>query len=151
KPEVLTKDIGDVQHEPCEELVLDVPEENAGTCIERLCLRKGELQHMTSQNGRTVLEFKIPSRGLLGFRSDFIRLTRGQGIMTASFHFYIPGAGDMGTSRNGVIISIDLGEATAYALKNLEDRGMFFITPKTTVYKGMIVGENNRQQDIVVN
>lgn len=151
KPEVLTKEIDGVVHEPCEDLILDVPEENAGSCIERLATRKGELRHMSNQNGRTSLEFKIPSRGLLGFRSEFIRMTRGQGMMTAAFESYIPWVGDIGTNRNGVIISVEQGDATAYSLKNLEDRGVFFITPKTTVYKGMIIGENNRQQDITVN
>ena len=151
KPEVLTKTIDGTEHEPSEELMLDVPEDNAGACIERLCIRKGELQQMNTQNGRTVLEFKIPSRGLLGFRSDFIRLTRGQGMMTSAFNAFVPWVGDIGSNRNGVIVANEQGEATAYALKNLEDRGVFFIHPKTVVYKGMIVGENNRQQDLVAN
>lgn len=151
KPEVLTKEIDDQLHEPREDLVLDVPEENAGACIERLSIRKGELQNMMTQNGRTLMEFKIPSRGLLGFRSEFIRLTRGQGIMTAAFDTFIPWVGDIGSYRNGVIVANEQGESTAYALKNLEDRGVFFIAPRTTVYKGMIVGEHNRQQDLMVN
>ncbi len=151
KPEVLTKEIDGQLYEPREDLVLDVPEENAGSCIEKLSIRKGELQNMMTQNGRTLMEFKIPSRGLLGFRSEFIRLTRGQGIMTAAFEKFVPWVGDIGSYRNGVIVANEQGEATAYALKNLEDRGVFFIHPRTTVYKGMIVGENNRQQDLMVN
>lgn len=151
KPEVLTKEIDGVTHEPREELVLDVPEENSGTCIDRLSVRRGELQHMHSENGRTTLEFKIPSRGLLGFRSEFIRITRGQGIMTSAFDEFIPWVGDIGSHRNGVLVSSDQGETTAYALKNLEDRGTFFLHPRTKVYKGMIVGENNRQQDLKIN
>ncbi|MEB3287289.1 MAG: translational GTPase TypA [Vampirovibrionales bacterium] len=151
KPEVLTKEVNGELHEPSEQLMLDVPEDNTGACIERLSVRKGELQNMYTENGRTMLEFKIPSRGLLGFRSEFIRLTRGQGIMNAAFSAFVPWVGDIGTSRNGVIVSNEQGEATAYAMKNLEDRGVFFITPKTTVYRGMIVGEHNRSNDLLVN
>ncbi len=151
KPEVLLKTINGTDHEPQEELLLDVPEENAGICIERLAPRKGELQQMESLNGRTMMEFKIPSRGLLGFRSEFIRITRGQGLITAVFDQYIPFVGDIYSPRNGVIVANEQGQTTAYALKNLEDRGTFFVHPRTTVYDGMIVGENNRQQDIRVN
>jgi GTP-binding protein len=151
KPEVLTKTIDGVTHEPAEELMLDVPEENAGACIEQLALRKGEMFHMHAQNGRTTMEFKIPSRGLLGFRSEFIRMTRGQGMMTAAFKEFIPWVGEIGNNRNGVLISQEQGETTSYAIKNLEDRGVFFLKPRTTVYKGMIVGEHNRQQDMMVN
>lgn len=151
KPQVLTKDINGVKHEPFEDLILDVPEENAGSCIEKLCQRKGELRHMESANGRTMIEFKIPSRGLLGFRSEFIRMTKGQGMMTHAFSEYMPWVGDIGSSRNGVLIASDPGEATAYAIKNLEDRGAFFIKPRTIVYKGMIVGENTRGQDMFIN
>ena len=151
KPEVFFKDIEGQTHEPFEELLLDVPEENNGACIERLALRKGELQNMATENGRTMLTFRIPSRGLLGFRSEFIRLTRGQGMMTASFDEYAPYAGDIATTRNGVLIAHEAGETTAYALKGLEDRGQFFVGPRVSVYKGMIVGEHNRQQDLAVN
>ncbi|MGE0200508.1 MAG: translational GTPase TypA [Candidatus Melainabacteria bacterium] len=151
KPEVLTKEIDGAVHEPREDLVLDVPEENAGACIELLSQRKGELRHMGTENGRTMMEFKIPSRGLLGFRGDFIRMTRGQGMMTSAFEQFVPWMGEIGSHRNGVIVSNEPGEATAYAMKNLEDRGVFFIVPRTTVYKGMIIGEHNRQQDLMVN
>jgi GTP-binding protein len=106
---------------------------------------------MYTENGRTSLEFKIPARGLLGFRSEFIRITRGQGIMNAAFHSFISWVGDIGTSRNGVIIANEAGDATAYAIKGLEDRGVFFINPKTTVYRGMIVGEHSRSNDLLVN
>jgi GTP-binding protein len=151
KPEVLTKVIDGQTHEPYEQLVLDVPDENAGSCIERLCQRRGEMQHMHSDMGRTLIEFLIPSRGLLGFRSDFIRLTRGQGIMTSAFAEYRPWAGDIGTSRSGVLVAMEAGDSTAYAIKNLEDRGKFFITPGTVVYRGMIVGEHTRPSDLLVN
>jgi GTP-binding protein len=151
KPEVLTKTIDGQLHEPFENLILDVPEEMTGGCIEKLCQRKGELKHMQSAGGRTLLEFYIPSRGLLGFKGDFIRLTRGQGMMTHAFDAYHPWVGDIGTTRNGVLVAHETGEATAYSLKNLEDRGTYFIKPRTTVYRGMIVGENNRQSDLLVN
>ncbi len=151
KPEVFTKEIDGKLCEPFEELMLDVPDDGVGACIERLAARKGDMQHMEASHGRTMLRFVIPSRGLLGFRSEFIRLTRGQGMMTAAFQDYQPWVGDIGTHRNGVLVSAEQGETTAYALKNLEDRGTFFVAPRTTVYPGMIVGENNRQQDLKLN
>ncbi len=151
KPEVLVKEIDGVKSEPFENVMLDVPDENAGTCIERLSTRKGELQGMESANGRTLLQFIAPSRGLLGFRSEFIRLSRGQGMMNAAFLDYRPLVGDLNTVRNGSIVCSESGEATAYSLKNLEDRGRFFIHPRVTVYKGMIIGEYNRQSDLSVN
>jgi GTP-binding protein len=106
---------------------------------------------MENTGARTMMVFTIPSRGLLCFRSEFIRLTRGQGMMTAAFQEFIPWAGEIGSSRNGVLIANEPGQTTAYALKNLEDRGTFFVGPRTTVYKGMIVGEHNRQQDLKAN
>jgi GTP-binding protein len=151
KPEVLTKTIDDQTYEPFEMLMLDVPDEDVGSCIERLCKRRGEMLNMHSAAGRTIVEFQIPARGLLGFRSEFIRLTRGQGMMTHAFSDYRPWAGEIGTVRNGVLVAHESGEATAYALKNLEDRGVFFIRPRVTVYRGMIVGEYTRQNDLLVN
>lgn len=151
KPEVLTKTVEGKVHEPFEDLIFDVPEEMTGSCIEKLCQRKGELRHMESSGGRTVVEFKIPSRGLLGFRSDFIRMTKGQGMMTHAFSEFRPWVGEIGSTRNGVLVASEPGETTAYALKGVEDRGIFFIKPRMTVYKGMIVGENNRPQDLVLN
>lgn len=151
KPEVLTKTIEGQLYEPFEDLVLDVPEDMAGSCIDRLCQRRGEMRHMNSALGRSLVEFRIPSRGLLGFRSEFIRITRGQGIMTAAFGDFMPWIGDIGTYRNGALIAHEPGETTAYALKNLEDRGTYFVKPRVTVYRGMIVGEHTRQTDLLVN
>lgn len=151
KPEVLTKTIDEQLYEPFEDLVLDVPDETAGSCIEKLCQRRGEMQHMQSSMGRTLVEFQIPSRGLLGFRSEFVRLTRGQGIMTHAFNEFRPWVGEISNLRSGALIAHEAGEATAYALKNLEDRGVYFIKPRTTIYRGMVVGEHNRQNDLVVN
>jgi GTP-binding protein len=152
QPQVIYREMNGQPCEPYEYLVLDVPEEAVGSCIERLGQRKGEMQDMqTGSNGRTQLEFVIPARGLIGFRGDFIRLTRGEGIMNHSFLEYRPFSGELETRYNGVIIAFEEGVATFYALKNAEDRGVFFITPGTKVYRGMIVGEHNRPQDLDLN
>jgi GTP-binding protein len=152
QPQVIYREVSGQPCEPFEQLVLDVPEESVGGCIERLGQRKGEMQDMqVGGNGRTQLEFVIPARGLIGFRGEFMRLTRGDGIMNHSFLDYRPIIGDVETRRNGVLISFEEGTATFYAMKNAEDRGVFFITPGTKVYKGMIVGEHNRPQDLELN
>jgi GTP-binding protein len=152
QPQVIYREVNGQPCEPFEQLVLDVPEDGVGGCIERLGQRKGEMQDMqVSGNGRTQLEFVIPARGLIGFRGEFMRLTRGDGIMNHSFLDYRPIMGDVDTRRNGVLISFEEGTATFYAMKNAEDRGAFFISPGTKVYKGMIVGEHNRQQDLELN
>lgn len=152
QPQVIYREINGQPCEPYEYLVLDVPEDAVGSCIERLGQRKGEMQDMqTGANGRTQLEFVVPARGLIGFRGEFIRLSRGEGIMNHSFLEYRPLCGDLETRYNGVIIAFEEGTATFYALKNAEDRGVFFITPGTKVYKGMIVGEHNRPQDLDLN
>ena len=152
QPQVIYREINGQPCEPYEYLVLDVPEDAVGSCIERIGQRKGEMQDMqTGVNGRTQLEFVVPARGLIGFRGDFIRLSRGEGIMNHSFLEYRPLCGDLETRYNGVITAFEEGTATFYALKNAEDRGVFFITPGTKVYKGMIVGEHNRPQDLELN
>ena len=151
KPEVIYKTINDEKCEPYENLIVDVPESCAGGCIERLSGRKAELKEMHNAKGRTTLTFHIPARGLIGFRSEFIRMTRGEGIMYHTFLHYRPYAGDIPRQRNGSIIAIEQGEAIPYALAQFEDRGVFFVTPKTKVYRGMIIGECNKPQDIVVN
>jgi len=151
KPKVLLKEIDHKTHEPFEQLVTDVPDAMNGACIEALGRRRAEMQTMHSFQGRTTTEFRIPSRGLLGFRSTFIRLTKGQGIMSSAFLEYAPQVGEVGNIRNGALISHEDGVATEYALKALEDRGIYFLTPGTKVYRGMLVGENNRPQDLVIN
>ncbi|MDD3237186.1 MAG: translational GTPase TypA [Candidatus Gastranaerophilales bacterium] len=151
KPEVIYKNIDGKQYEPYENLLIDVPEENAGTCIERLAGRKGEMLDMQVVGNRTNMNFSIPARGLIGFRSEFIRLTRGEGIMNHTFDSYKPFAGDIPKQRSGSLISFETGAAIPYALNQFEDRGVFFITPKTKVYRGMIVGECNRPQDVEIN
>ena len=152
QPQVIFRTIDGTPCEPVETLVMDVPEAAVGSCIEKLGTRKAEMQNMeTGTDGRTQLEFVVPSRGLIGFRGEFIRATRGEGIMSHSFFEYRPMCGDFDTRRNGVLIAFEEGTATFYALKNAEDRGQFFITPGTKVYKGMIIGENTRQQDMEIN
>lgn len=152
KPEVIMKSINGAQHEPFENLIVDVPEEYVGGCIDKLSGRKAEMLEMNVNNGnRTTLKFSIPARGLIGFRSEFIRMTRGDGILYHTFEKYKPYAGDIPRQRTGSIISLEEGEAIPYALAQFEDRGVFFVTPKTKVYRGMIIGEGNRPQDIAVN
>ncbi|MEB3355135.1 MAG: translational GTPase TypA [Synechococcales bacterium] len=152
QPQVIFREVSGQPCEPFELLVLDVPDEAVGGCIERLGQRKGEMQNMMAGgNGRTQLEFVIPARGLIGFRGEFMRLTRGEGIMNHSFCDYRPMVGDLETRRNGALISFEEGVATFYSLKNAEDRGAFFIEPGTKVYKGMIIGESNRPQDVDLN
>lgn len=151
QPQVIYREIKGKLCEPFEYLVLDVPESAVGSCIERLGQRKGEMKDMQNSGGRTQLEFVIPARGLIGFRGDFVRMTRGEGIMNHSFLEYREFSGELETRYNGVIIAFEEGVSTFYALKNAEDRGHFFITPGTKVYKGMIVGEHNRSQDLDLN
>ena len=152
QPQVIFRTIDGTPCEPVETLVMDVPEDAVGSCIEKLGVRKGEMQNMeTGSDGRTQLEFVVPARGLIGFRGEFVRATRGEGIMSHSFFEYRPMQGDFEARRNGVLIAYEEGTATFYALKGAEDRGQFFITPGAKVYKGMIVGEHNRPPDLELN
>ncbi len=152
QPQVIYREVNGQPYEPYELLVLDVPEDGVGSCIERLGQRRAEMQDMfVGGNGRTQLEFVVPARGLIGFRGEFMRMTRGEGIMNHSFLEYRALSGDIEARRNGVLISFEEGVSTFYAMKNAEDRGVFFIHPGTKVYKGMIVGEHNRPQDLELN
>lgn len=152
QPQVIFREVNGSPCEPYELLVLDVPEDAVGGCMERLGQRRGEMQDMrVTGNGRSTLEFVVPARGLIGFRGEFMRLSRGEGLMNHSFLEYRPMSGEVETRRNGVLIAFEEGTATFYALKNAEDRGVFFITPGTKVYKGMIIGEHNRPQDLELN
>ncbi|MGF1575024.1 MAG: translational GTPase TypA [Cyanophyceae cyanobacterium] len=152
QPQVIFREVNGQPYEPYECLVLDVPEVSMGSCIEKLGVRRAEMQNMQlSSDGRAQLEFVVPARGLIGFRGEFIRMTRGEGIMSHSFLEYRPLSSEIESRRNGVLISFEEGIATAYAIKNAEDRGAFFIAPGTRVYKGMIVGEHNRAQDLSLN
>jgi GTP-binding protein len=152
QPQVIYREVNGQPCEPFELLTLDVPEDGMGGCMEALGQRRAEMQDMrVLGDGRATLEFVIPARGLIGFRGEFMRLTRGEGIMNHSFLDYRPLSGDIEARRNGVLIAFEEGTATFYALKNAEDRGIFFITPGTKVYRGMIVGEHNRPQDLELN
>ncbi|WP_353929345.1 translational GTPase TypA [Okeanomitos corallinicola TIOX110] len=152
QPQVIYREINGQPCEPFELLALDVPADAVGSCIERLGQRKGEMQDMQPGAGdRTQLEFVIPARGLIGFRGEFMRMTRGEGIMNHSFLEYRSLSGNIEARNKGVLISFEEGVSTFYAMKNAEDRGSFFITPGTKVYKGMIVGEHNRPQDLELN
>lgn len=152
QPQVIYRTVNGQPCEPYELLVLDVPADSVGSCIERLGQRKGEMQDMQPGAGdRTQLEFVIPARGLIGFRGEFMRMTRGEGIMNHSFLDYRSLCGEIEARNKGVLISFEEGVSTFYAMKNAEDRGAFFIIPGTKVYKGMIVGEHNRPQDLELN
>lgn len=151
QPEVIYKTINHEKMEPVEQLVINVPDEYTGIIIEKLGARKAEMQNMKSENGSTVMEFTIPTRGLLGFRSEFIMDTRGKGIMYHNFYRYERFKGELTRRQNGVIISESAGVSVAYALWNLQERGQLFIGPGTAVYEGMIIGENARREDMEVN
>jgi len=151
KPEVIYKTINGEQCEPFENLLIDVPQEYAGSCIDKLSGRKAIMRSMQAVGNRTKLHFSIPARGLIGFRGEFIVMTRGEGIIYHTFDEYKPYAGDIPKQRSGSILAHEQGEAIPYALAQFEDRGTFFITPHTKVYRGMIIGEGSKAQDIVVN
>src|SRR5699024_478558 len=153
KPQVIIKEIDGKQHEPVEEVQIDVPEEFTGHVMESLGERKGEMVDMINQgNGQVRILFKVPSRGLLGYTTEFMSQTRGYGIINHTFSGYAPVAsGYTGGRREGVLVSLENGKATAYGILHLEDRGTIFVDPGTEVYAGMIVGEHNRENDLTVN
>lgn len=151
RPEVIVREINGKQMEPYEKLLIDVPEEFMGAVIQELGPRRAELQNMHVDRGQGLLEFVVPTRGLLGFRSEFLRLTKGNGVMNHAFLEYREWAGDIARQRSGVLVAWEEGVATAYALQAAEDRGTYFITPQTRVYGGMVVGECNRPQDLDIN
>ncbi|MFY2151767.1 translational GTPase TypA [Mammaliicoccus sciuri] len=153
KPQVIVKEIDGVKSEPYERVQIDVPDEYTGAIIESLGSRKGEMVDMQSnENGQTKLIFIVPARGLIGYTTEFMSMTRGYGIINHTFDSYRPRIkGRIGGRRNGVLVSIDKGVASTYAILNLEDRGVNFMEPGTEVYEGMIVGENTRENDLTVN
>ncbi|MHB8982505.1 translational GTPase TypA [Thiobacillus sp.] len=152
KPRVVYKDINGEKCEPYENLTIDLEDENQGTVMEEIGRRRGELTNMESDGqGRTRLEYHIPARGLIGFQSDFMTMTRGTGLMSHVFDDYGPVKADLPGRHNGVLISQENGEAVAYALWNLEDRGRMFVSPGDKLYEGMIIGIHSRDNDLVVN
>ncbi|NIK11333.1 translational GTPase TypA [Alkalibacillus almallahensis] len=153
KPQVIIQEIDGVKCEPYEHVQVDVPEDYTGPVMESLGERKGEMVDMINQgNGQVRIEFKVPSRGLIGYSTEFMSQTRGYGILNHSFDSYEPVAqGSVGGRRQGVLVSQEKGKATPYSIMNLEDRGTIFVEPNTEVYEGMVVGEHNRDNDLTVN
>ncbi len=152
KPSVIYKEVNGELYEPIEYLIIDVPEDFMGVVMEKLGSRKAEMVNMhSSQQGYMRLEFKIPSRGLIGYRSEFLTDTKGNGIMNHVFHGFEPFKGEIPRRQRGSMVAWEDGEAVTYGLYNAQERGSLFITPGTKVYEGMIVGENSRAEDIVIN
>ncbi|MCM3698521.1 translational GTPase TypA [Paenibacillus macerans] len=153
KPEVIVREIDGVKMEPIERLLIDVPEESMGAVMESLGSRKAEMVNMINNgSGQVRLEFLIPARGLIGYRTHFLTLTRGYGVMNHAFDSYGPYAGgQVGGRHEGVLVSSENGVSTLYGILSIEDRGILFVEPGTEIYEGMIVGEHTRDNDIVVN
>ena len=152
KPEVIIKEIDGVKYEPYEDVQIEVPEETVGTVIEALAIRGAKMENMTNVNNLVRLIYTIPSRGLIGFSTDFMTMTKGYGIINHTFKEYLPSENiNVGERKLGVLVSMENGKATAYSIGSLEDRGIMFIEPGTEVYEGMIVGECNRENDLAVN
>ena len=152
KPEVIIKEENGVKLEPVERVLIDIPEEFIGTVTEKLGARKGKMINMINHgSGRVRLEFLIPSRGLIGYRSEFKTDTKGEGIINTIFDSWQPWSGDIRIRQNGALVADRKGVATPYAIYSLQDRGIFFIPPGTEVYEGMVIGEHNRDNDLWVN
>ena len=152
RPQVITKTENGQLLEPIELLIVEVPEEYVGAVMQKIGARRGELENMgTREGGSTHLEFKIPARGLIGYRSEFMTDTNGNGIMNNVFDSYEPYKGDIQTRERGSIIAHETGETSAYGLFNTQDRGRLFVGPGVPVYEGMIVGECSKNEDIVCN
>ncbi len=151
KPEAIYREIDGKLCEPMEYLLVEVPEDFQGTVIEKLGMRKAEMVSMQPMDGINRLEYVIPARGLIGFRSEFLTDTRGTGLMTHTFHEYAPHKGPIPGRKNGSLIAMEKGETAAYALFNLQERGVLFVGPRVKVYEGMIIGRNSKENDLVVN
>ena len=152
RPKVLFKQDEDGNLlEPIEEVVIDVDDDFSGSVVEKLAMRKGEMTDMVQSVGKTRIKFLIPSRGLIGYQSEFLTDTRGTGIINRIFHSYVPHKGDLSFKRNGVLISSETGAAVGYALFNLQDRGTMFVKPGDKVYAGMVIGQNAKYGDLEVN
>jgi len=152
KPTVLFKEVDGELHEPMEAVTVDVPEEFTGVVIQKLGSRRGEIQQISnSKGGYTRLDISIPARGLIGYRSEFLTDTKGNGIINTLFDGYAPHKGDIPERPQGSLISFETGKAVAYGMYNAQERGSLFITPGTQVYTGMVVGRNARSGDMEVN
>jgi len=151
QPRVIIKEIGGEKHEPVEELTVDLPDEYSGRAIEMVTQRKGELLTMERRGERVVLEFNIPSRGIIGLRNNMLTATAGEAIMAHRFVEFQPWKGEISKRQNGSLIAMESGKAIAYALDKLQDRGKFFVHPMEEVYLGQVIGENSRDGDMTVN
>jgi GTP-binding protein len=151
QPRVIVKTIDGVKHEPIEELTIDLPNDMTGTAIEAVTKRKGEMKNLEPKGDRTVLEFEIPSRGIIGLRSYMLTATQGEAIMSHRFKEYQPMKGDIPGRLNGSLICMETGNAVAYSISNLQDRGKFFVHAMDEVYEGQVIGEHSRDNDLVVN
>ena len=150
-PKVLYKEENGVRKEPIDKLIVDVPEENLGIVMEKMGLRKGELVSMTPVGGRMKMEFSVPSRGLFGYKSEFLTDTKGEGVLTSAFDKYDDYRGEIDRRPFGSLIAHETGESVTYGLFNAQERGNLFIGAGVPVYAGMVVGENPKGDDIVVN
>jgi GTP-binding protein len=149
---VVTREVDGKLHEPVERLTIDAPEEHLGTITQLLAVRRGRMEQMVNHGtGWVRMEFLVPARGLIGFRTEFLTETRGTGIAHHVFEGYEPWAGDIRSRSQGSLVADRTGVATAYAMTNLQERGLLFVEPTTVVYEGMIVGENSRADDMDVN
>ncbi|CCB89290.1 translational GTPase TypA [Simkania negevensis] len=152
KPQVILKIVDGAKHEPIESTHIEVPEEFSGSIIEELNRRKGEMHFFnTNEHGITTIQYYLPTRGLIGYRNEFLTATKGLGILTSIFHDYAPHKGEIPSRKNGALVSLSEGKVTAYACFNIQDRGSLFVKPTDPVYEGMIVGENSRDNDLTVN
>jgi GTP-binding protein len=152
KPQVVTRTIDGKVHEPVERLTVDAPEEYLGAITQLLAVRRGRMEQMVNHGtGWVRLEFLVPARGLIGFRTEFLTDTRGTGIAHHVFEGYEPWAGEIRSRNSGSLVADRPGAATSYAMTNLQERGVMFVEPTTEVYEGMIVGENSREDDMDVN
>ncbi len=151
QPQVIIKEIDGVKNEPIEELSIDLPEEHSGKAIEVVAIRKGEMLSMSPKGDRMLLEFQIPSRGIIGLRNYLLTATAGETIMSHRFIEFQPYKGDIPERQNGSLISMEKGKSIPYSLSNLQDRGKFFVDPNEDIYEGQVIGENSRADDLVIN
>ena len=151
QPQVIIKEIDGVKCEPVEELTIDLPEVNSGTAVEAVTKRKGEMKNMVPKGDRMIIEFQIPSRGIIGLRNYLLTATAGEAIMTHRFLEYQPYKGEIPGRMNGSLISMEQGSAIPFSLSNLQERGIFFVNPGENIYEGQVIGEHTRSNDLVVN
>jgi GTP-binding protein len=151
QPQVIIREIDGVKCEPIEELTIDLPEEHSGTAVEAVTKRRGEMTNMEPKGARMIIQFQIPSRGIIGLRNYLLTQTAGEAIMTHRFLDYQPYKGDIAGRQNGSLISMELGKSIPFSLNNLQERGKFFIGPNEEIYEGQVIGENSRAGDLIVN